>query len=95
MPRIIHRHIRFMVIDRCLRDTHRQYRIHDLLYECNRTMMQVYDTTISLRTIQYDISMLRNPPFNIELDEVLLRQGVYRYADTNCKRSPFMSLAES
>lgn len=94
MPRIIHRHIRFIVIDRCLRDTRKQYKIHDILNECNRTMMQIYGTTISLRTVQYDISILRKPPFCIELDDVLLRRGIYRYADTSCKRPSFMSIED-
>lgn len=92
MPRIIHRHIRFQVIDRCLRDTRREYHIHDLLDECNRVMRQSYGTVISLRTIQYDISILRKPPFNIELDESLLKRGVYRYFDTDCARKAFLLL---
>lgn len=92
MPRIIHRHIRFEVIDRCLRDSRREYHIRDLLDECNRTMMETYGTVISLCTIQYDISILRKPPFGIELDEDLLRRGVYRYFDTNCAKRVFLML---
>lgn len=92
MPRIIYRHIRFQVIDRCLRDPRREYHIRDLLEECNRTMMETYGTVISLRTIQYDISILRKPPFGIELDEGLLKRGVYRYYDINCARRAFLLL---
>ena len=92
MPHIIHRHIRFQVIDRCLRDTRREYHIRDILDECNRTMQETYGTVISLRTIQYDISILRKAPFNIELDEELLKHGVYRYFDTGCTRKAFLML---
>ena len=55
-------------------------------------MRQSYGTVISLRTIQYDISILRKPPFNIELDESLLKRGVYRYFDTDCARKAFLLL---
>ncbi len=90
MPHIIHRHIRFQVIDRCLRDSRREYHIRDILDECNKTMQKTYGTVISLRTIQYDMSILRNPPFNIELDEALLKRGVYRYYDTECAPKAFL-----
>ena len=32
----------------------------------------------------------RNPPFNIELDEALLKRGVYRYYDTECAPKAFL-----
>ncbi len=92
MPRIIHRHIRFQVIDRCLRDTRREYHIRDILDECNKAMQETYGTVISLRTIQYDISILRKPPFCIELDEKLLKGGIYRYFDTECAKKAFLML---
>ena len=58
-------------------------------------MMECYGTTISLRSMQYDISILRKPPFSIELDEGLLKRGVYRYEDVNCPKRVFWMLDES
>lgn len=84
MPRILHRNLRFRTIDRCLRDMGREYRMCDLVEQCNLEMLRVYGVGISRRTVQYDISIMRAAPFEVELDETLLRRGVYRYADTGC-----------
>ncbi len=80
MPRILHREFRFRIIDKCLRDTSRLYKINDIFEACNDAMLSVYGVGISKRSVQYDLSILRNPPYSIELDEQCLKQGVYRYA---------------
>ena len=84
MPRILYRDLRFRIIDRCLRDSHTQHTIASLTEACNRTLTASYGVRVSRRTVQYDISILRNTPYNIELNQTLLRQGIYRYADINC-----------
>ena len=91
MPRIIHRILRFKLIDRCLRDVSMMYRIGDIWERCNDAMLENYGLSISKRSIQYDISALRNAPFLIELDEELLRQGFYRYKDVMC---PYVLLCD-
>ncbi len=83
MPYIIHRECRFKIIDQCLRDIHREYRINDIVEVCNTAMLQSFGVGISKRSVQYDISILRKPPFSIELDEKLLARGIYRYANIN------------
>lgn len=94
MPRIIHKYLRFQVIDSCLRDVHREYKMLDILEKCNKLMMKHYGTTICLRSMQYDISILKKPPFCIELDESLLKRGIYRYEDVNCPQRIFLQLDE-
>ena len=89
MPKVLHRELRFKIIDRCLRDTRRRHTIATLTDACNRTLWDCYGIRVSRRTLQYDISILRRPPYNIELDADLLRLGYYRYADSNCE-VPFL-----
>lgn len=84
MPRVIHRNFRFLLIDRCLRDTGKKYRINDLVEICNIAMQENYGVGISKRTVQYDLSILKKAPFSIDLDEDLKKQGVYRYTDVKC-----------
>lgn len=59
--------------------------INDLVEQCNLEMLRTYGVSISKRTIQYDLNIMRRAPFNIELDESLLRKGIYRYADVGCR----------
>lgn len=89
MPRIMHRNLRFQIIDKCLRDTSRKYRMSDLVELCNKAMLKNYGVSISRRSVQYDVSILQKAPFSIELDEELLKQGFYRYADTDCAQPMF------
>ncbi|MBQ7279973.1 MAG: WYL domain-containing protein [Bacteroidales bacterium] len=84
MPRILYRELRFRVIDRCLRDEQTQHTIASLTEACNRMLSASYGVKVSRRTVQYDISILRNAPYCIVLNKSLLRQGIYRYADTSC-----------
>lgn len=90
MPRIIHRNLRFQIIDKCLRDTHKEYHIDDIVACCNYAMMKNYGTGISKRSVQYDLNILRKPPYNIELNETLLQQGIYRYDDPYCPVQSFL-----
>lgn len=94
MPRVIHRNFRFLLIDRCLRDVNRKYRINDLVEICNLAMQENFGVGISKRTVQYDLDILKKAPFSIELDEELKKRGVYRYADVGCA-SPFMLFDDS
>lgn len=92
MPRVLHRYLRFAMIDRCLRDSSHEYHIGDIHEECNRIMMQMYGTSISRRTVQYDLCILQQPPFCIDLDEKLRERGVYRYSNVNCPKPNFLEL---
>ena len=74
--------LRYLVLDRCFKDTSRLYRAKDIL-KCVNQELQRYDyKLISLRTIQNDTQDLRKEPYNVEFDAVLLEDNIYRYADT-------------
>lgn len=77
--------LRYKIIDTCLRDMSKCYKVEDLL-GCVNTELQRHDLRpISKRTIQLDLKTLQEEPFNVELDEQLFSYHFYRYADANCK----------
>lgn len=74
--------MRYKVLNRCFRNRNRCYTIDDLVKECNAELGRVYDTKVSKRTIQNDISILE-ADYHIRLKENF-RQGhkrLYRYED--------------
>lgn len=83
MPLVKDRLLRFRVLDECFRDLSHSYRIDDLVEVCDREMQKVYGKSISKRSVQGDIKMMQEPPFNVEFDDKLRTMGYYRYADTD------------
>ena len=77
--------IRYRVLNRCFRNTHREYDIATLLDVVNRELEKHDCQPISERTLRADIQRLQEPPYNIELDENLKagKRKLYRYVDTS------------
>jgi len=77
-------HLRYQVLNRCLRNRYREYTLDDLVDECNKTLRRYDKSHVSKRTIQKDLNAIE-ADYHILLDETL-RQGrkrIFRYADTN------------
>ena len=77
--------IRYRVLNRCLRNAHREFDINALLDAVNRELEKHDCQPISERTLRADIQRLQEPPYNIELDESLKsgKRRLYRYADVS------------
>ena len=79
--------IRYKILDNCFRNTGRRYFIEDLIWECNKVLLEMDPESngISLRTIRDDIAFMKSSEgWEIELAE--LKDGkkfYYRYLDTS------------
>jgi predicted DNA-binding transcriptional regulator YafY len=76
--------IRYQVLNKCLRNTYRDYTIDDLVDECNKALRRIDKPKVSKRTIQNDINILE-ADYGALLDENLRigKKRIYRYVDTN------------
>lgn len=82
MPMDKNKMMRYLVLDRCFKDTSRLYKSKDIL-ECVNHELQRYDyNLVKIRSIQNDIRELQDEPYNVVFDEVLREDNIYRYADT-------------
>ena len=76
-------HIRYQVLNKCLRDPFKEYTIDDLVDACNAVLRKADRQEVSKRTIQNDIAQLQLDPYYVRLDEKLFRgkKRIYRYYD--------------
>ncbi len=78
--------IRYKILDRCFRSTHKKYFIEDIINACNEVLydMTGQEESVKLRQIRDDISFMRSPEgWNIELKELYDgKKRIYRYEDT-------------
>jgi len=90
MARNLAASIRYQVIDRCLRNTGRQYTICDLQEECGKALYEAIGKTSnpSERTIRKDFADMQNgtlgyfaPIVNVRINPKKL--GYYKYSDSN------------
>ena len=82
--------LRYHVLNKCFRNSYKDYTIDDLVDECNKALRRIDKPGVSKRTIQNDINILE-ADYGIELDENL-KQGkkrLYRYVNTNYSISLF------
>ncbi len=83
-----HAQIRYLTLDRCFRNSGRNYTIDDLLEECNASLYE-FDSNaegIKRRQLFDDIKFMESEQgYSIELEENLKlgRKRLYRYADPN------------
>ena len=70
--------LRYRILDRCLKDFSRMYGIDDLTDAVNGSFLDLYDTTISTRTIRKDLTDLQDRmSFNAPIK-------MYRNTDNSC-----------
>lgn len=82
MPLDRNKIFRYQVLDRCFCDMSRLYKVTDLLECCNQELQRYDYPLVSRRTIQHDLQLLVNSPYDVVFDEGLCRHHYYRYADT-------------
>ena len=71
-------HLRYRILDRCLKDFSRMYGIDDLTDVVNESFLDLYDTSISTRTIRKDLTDLQDRmSFNAPIK-------IYRNTDNFC-----------
>ena len=75
--------IRYKTIDRCLRNRYRRWTIEDLVDACSDALydMEGIRKSISLRTVQGDIQMMRSDKLGYNAPIEVYDQRYYRYAD--------------
>lgn len=75
--------IRYKILDNCFRNTGRRYFIEDLIWECNKVLLEMDPDSngISLRTIRDDIAFMKSSE-GWEIELANLKEGkksYYRY----------------
>ena len=77
--------VRYMELDRCFRDTRKQYHMEDLVEAVNKVLENYNGTCVSERQIREDIRfMQRDAGWGIKLRNWMDgHQKIYRYVDTN------------
>ena len=77
--------LRYKVLDRCFRNTRRNYTIEDLHNECCKALQENGTDGVSIRQTKEDIAfMISTKGWEIELDDKKDgRKKIYRYADPN------------
>lgn len=73
---------RYRIIDRCLRDAHRNYTLETLLDAVNRQLRYTSGQEISRRTLQNDLTEIEYK-YGADYDEKLRKQrpAIYKYAN--------------
>lgn len=98
MPIIKNKIFRYKIIDTCLSNPHKLYGIDDLIETINRKLEQEEGkgASVSKRTVRKDIHDIQLPPYNMELDEELLKRNptYYRYMDVR-KHISFLKVSSS
>lgn len=90
MPLDKNKILRYQIIDKCLRDTTRRYKMADLREYCNKALRRNGYKECSLRTIQNDVKALQGEPYCMELDAVDAEMGYYTYYDRSQPLPLFM-----
>ena len=77
--------VRYMELDRCFRDTRKQYHMEDLVEAVNKVLENYNGTCVSERQIREDIRfMQRDAGWGIKLRNWMDgHQKIYRYVDTD------------
>jgi len=80
--------IRYKVLDKCFRNTGKQYFIEDLIEECNKVLEDIDPDSggVSLRTVRADIAFMKSSEgWSIELGEdyKVGKRMYYRYVNTD------------
>lgn len=77
--------LRYRVLDRCLRNAHREYDAKDLLKECNKELEAAGFTPVKLRTIYDDLKKLGEEPYNAPIEKLpgYANEHVFRYEDSS------------
>ena len=85
MPKNKQPMVRYMELDRCFRDTRKQYHMDDLVEAVNKVLENYNGTSVSERQIREDIRfMQRDAGWGIKLRNWMDgHQKIYRYVDTN------------
>ncbi len=84
MPLNRNAQLRYRTIDRCLRNTYRQWTLDDLIEACCDALYDVEGSTkgISRRTVQLDIQMMRSGKLGYYAPIVVSRHKYYTYSDS-------------
>lgn len=79
--------VRYLVLDKCFRNTGRMYFIDDLINECNKVLKELNEKSrgVSRRQIFLDIDFMRSEAgFSAPIESFYYdRRKYYRYSDTN------------
>lgn len=84
MPTTKNAQLRFRILDRCFSDFSKMYSIEDLQDAINGKMFDLYGTSVSIRSIRYDISYMRDrATYNAPIEAYNLdgKKCYYRYSD--------------
>lgn len=82
MPLTKQKNIRFLVIDRCLRNKTKHYTIKDLQEACKEELLERGELGVKERTIYYDLGQIKEI-YNTEIESYKDHENrtCYRYAD--------------
>ncbi len=74
---------RYRVLDQCLRNRYRTYKLEDLVEEVSEALRQHFGhfSGVSKRTIQADLNILRSMPPRGYGADIVCESGVYRYVN--------------
>ncbi|MBR3455469.1 MAG: WYL domain-containing protein [Bacteroidaceae bacterium] len=78
--------LRYQILDRCFRNYQKRYEIDDLLDEVNEQLLDIFDTTVSIRQLREDIKYMRDRvSFNAPIVAYPFdgKKCYYRYSDPN------------
>ena len=75
--------LRYKTIDRCLRNTGRQWTLQDLVDACSEALYEYEGKKdlVSVRTVQLDIQMMRSDRLGYEAPIEVYDRKYYRYSD--------------
>ena len=75
--------IRYKTIDNCLRNRYRRWTLEDLVEACSDALydMEGIRKGVSVRTVQYDIQMMRSDKLGYKAPIEVYNHKYYRYAD--------------
>jgi len=75
--------IRYKILDKCLRNRHRQYTLDDLIDECSEALFEFEgkESYVSKRTIQLDLQNMRSEKFGYEAPIEVYEKKYYRYSN--------------
>lgn len=75
--------LRYKTIDRCLRNTGRQWTLQDLVAACSQALYEYEGKMdmVSVRTVQLDIQMMRSDRLGYEAPIECYDRKYYRYSD--------------
>lgn len=77
MPQTKNQLIRYLALDKCLRDTRRRYFMPDLVAACQKALLEYDGSTVEERTVRKDLQDMKRDslyaaPINKYMDGILL-----------------------